>query len=155
MRGLLLRALPVCFVALTTGCFLTEPFVGTPVAPPTPTHAYWQQVNAILGEKATGRELKDNIALIQRQTDQLLNLSPEGVDQELVATVGELIRCEEDVIRIGAMFDNDATALKTNKEMAVTFSGANSKALEVKKKLKAMRAALNSRYNGGFASPGW
>jgi hypothetical protein len=152
MRGFTLRALPVCLAAVVTGCFSLNSFLGTTAAaPPTPTHAYWRQASAILTQKAAGRELKDDVQLVLTQATALRELSPTDVDPALVAAVDEVVRCEEEVVRVADLFESTAERLKTNQAMAVTFADANRKASEAKKKLKALRAVLNARYGGGFA----
>ena len=153
MRGFTLRALPVCLVAFVTGCFSFNSFLGTnsAVAPPTPTHAYWQQASAALAMKGAGRDLKDDVNLIRAQTALLRDLPPADVDPALVAAVEDVVRCEEEVIRVADLFESDGARLKTNQAMAVTFADANRKASEAKKKLKTLRAVLNARYGGGFA----
>jgi hypothetical protein len=155
MRGFTLRALPVCFVAVVAGCFSTGGSVGTRNGPaPTPTHAYWRQVSTILAQKATSGEMSDNVRLVRTQTDALRALSPEGVDQTLVSAVDEVIRCEEEVLRVAAMANNDVGILKSNQVMAQTFADANRKAAEAKKHLKGLRDSLNARLDGGFAPIG-
>jgi hypothetical protein len=154
MRGLLLRALPVCFVAAVAGCF-NMPGVGTSSQPPTATHVYWQQVNGILSQKPNSTEMKDLSTMLQKQNDALGKLSTEGVDPELVSTVAELIQCEEKVIEVAATADNNPAVLQQNQIMAQSFDSATRKASEVRKKLKAMRSALNARCGSGFVSAGW
>jgi Asp-tRNA(Asn)/Glu-tRNA(Gln) amidotransferase A subunit family amidase len=152
MRGFTLRALPVCFVAAVTGCFSTGGAVGPAGGPPpTPTHAYWRQVGAILSQKSTTKEWRDAVALVQRQTAALQELSTEGVDPALASAAAEVIRCEEEVLNVASMFDNNPAELKKNQAMAVTFADANRKASEAKKRLKGLRDALNARLGGGFA----
>jgi hypothetical protein len=155
MRGFTLRALPVCFVAVVAGCFSTNGSVGTNSGPAaTPTHAYWRQVGGLLAQKATSSELKDNVRLIRAQTDALRALSTEGVDPALVLAVDEVIRCEEEVLRVAATADNDVGILKENQVMAQTFAEANRKATEAKKHLKGLRDSLNARLGGGFGPIG-
>jgi hypothetical protein len=154
MRAFLLRAAPVCLVVLATGCFLTRPFAGTEAAPRTPTHAYWQQVDAALSRKPASGDLKGLVELVRTQTDTLRELSPEGVDADLVAAVDEVVKCEEEVLRVAEMFGSDPEVLRTSKEIAVVFSDANRKAADAKKRLKALQKALNARHGGGFASIG-
>jgi hypothetical protein len=154
MRGIMLRALPVCIAVFATGCFLTSPSVGTPVAARTPTHAYWQGAGAVLAQKSTGGEMKDLVVLVRTQTDALRALSPEGVDPALVAAVDDIIKCEEEVLRRADMVGNDPSVLKTNQAMALAFAEANRAAAESKKRLKALRGSLNDRHGGGFAPIG-
>jgi hypothetical protein len=159
MRGFVFRALPVCLVAFVAGgCLLPMPgglfSTANSGAKATPTHAYWREVGTILAKKSAARTLKDDVQLIETQTQALRGLSPEGVDPELVAAVEDLIKCEEKVLEVGAMFEFREAELKTNKAMALTFSDANVKASEAKKRLKALRGTLNDRHGGGFASMG-
>ena len=153
MRGFTLRALPVCLAALATGCLSLSNFLGTgaPAPAPTATHAYWQRATAVLAQKPPSTELKDLVKLVQKQTDELRELSAEGVDPGLVAAVDEVVRCEEEVIRIAATANNDPGVLRTSQLMAQAFADANRKASEAKKRLKALRGSLNDRYGGGFA----
>ena len=154
MRGFILRALPVCFFVFTTGCFLTAPFVGTPVAPRTPTHAYWQGADTALAQKTTAGDMKSLVTLVSAQTKALRELSPEDVDPALVAAVEEIIKCEEEVIRVAETAGYDPSVLKTNQLMAQVFADANRKAADAKKRLKALRGPLNERHGGGFAPLG-
>jgi hypothetical protein len=156
MRGFMLRALPVCFAALATGCFLMGNSVAPDSAKPaaSATHAYWQGANAALAQKAAGADLKSLVALVRAQTDALRELSPEGVDQTLAAAVEDVIKCEERVIEVAEMFNGDVAALKTNQAMAKAFADANRQAEEAKKRLRALRGPLNDRHGGGFASLG-
>ncbi len=149
MRGLLLRALPVCLVALASGCFTTSS-ERAPTVPRSATHAYWQQAGAVLARKPAGDDMGSMVKLVEYQTDALHDLSPEGVDPALVAAVGEVIKCEDEVLRVGATFNFSPAELKINQPMAVVFADANRKAAESKKKLKAMRGELNARHGGGF-----
>ncbi len=118
----------------------------------TPTHVYWRQVGAILGRKPVGDELIDLVKLVQEQTDALRELSPEGVDAELVAAVDEVVRREKDVLGIAATADYDRGNLKKNESLAKSFADANRKAAEAKKRLKSLRDSLNARLHGGFES---
>jgi hypothetical protein len=155
MRGFTLRAVPVCFVVLAAGCFTTKSeFKVTEPTPRSPTHTYWQGVNATLSRKAAGNDLKSILQLVRAQNDALRELSPEGVDETLVAAVDEVIRCEEDVLRIAEMCENDATKLRSSKEMVGAFGAANRKAADAKKQLRALRDTLNTRHGDGFAPLG-
>jgi hypothetical protein len=151
MRGIFLRALPVCLLAFITGCFTFSGALAPPATPRTETHAYWQKVNEILSRKPASTELKSMIQLVHEQTDALRELPTEGVDKDLVAAVDELIHCEEVVLDRADLADNNVEVLRQNRPMAELFAGANKKATEAKKKLWALRDALNSRYGGGFA----
>jgi hypothetical protein len=152
MRGIILRALPVCVLAFTTGCFMFQgQRAATPAAPPTETHAYWQKVGEIMARKPISAELKDMLKLVREQTDAWSELPTEGVDADLVASVETLIRCEEDVLRQGEFAGNDVEILRRSQGLAVGFASANKKATEAKKRVWALRDALNSRYGGGFA----
>ncbi len=154
MRGIILRALPVCFVAFVAGCFTFGGNSAPPETARTPTHAYWQKANAALAQKPTSGEMKALVQLIRTQTDALRELSPEGVDPALVAAVDEVIKCEEEVLRRADMVGDDPTVLKTSEPMARAFAEANHKAAEAKKRLKALRGTLNEHHGGGFAAIG-
>jgi hypothetical protein len=158
MHGILLRALPACLVALAVGCFTTNnevaPATKSAPAPATVTHAYWQGAAAALSRKPTSGEMKDLVQLVTVQTDALRALSPEGVDPALVQATEEVLRCEEEVLRIAELFNNDAAKLKENQAMALTFADANRKASEAKKRLKALRGPLTERCGAGFAPIG-
>jgi hypothetical protein len=159
MRGFTLRALPVCVAAFAVGCFSLSGNgnVGTPAAgtgKATPTHEYWQKANAALSQKPTNGEMKALVQLVQAQTDALRELAPDGVDPVLVAAVEDVVKCEEEVIRVAEMAGSDVTVLKTNQVMAQSFAAANQKAADAKKRLKALRGSLNDRYGGGFAPIG-
>ena len=154
MRGIILRALPVFVLTCATGCFLTNGG-GSPqasLAPPTPTHAYWQQTGAILAEKPVNGELPTLLALVGRQTDALGKLSPDGVDPTLVAAVQEVIRCEQKVLEIAETADNDEKVLRATQVTAKAFGDANKAASDAKKRLKALRGPLSERYGRGFTS---
>jgi hypothetical protein len=154
MREFTLRALPVCFVAVVGGCLSTNGPGGTTGGPTTtPTHAYWRQVNAVLARKPSGDDMKALVKLVQEQTDALRALSPEGVDTELVSATEEVVRCEEEVLRVAALSDYDTANLKKNQTLAVAYSEANRKAVEAKKRLKGLRGPLNARLGGGFEAP--
>ena len=72
MRGIMLRALPVCVLAFATGCFMFQgERASTSATPPTETHAYWQKVGEILARKPISTELKDMLKLVREQTDAL------------------------------------------------------------------------------------
>lgn len=132
MRGLL-RALPVCLVALA-GCFTTgseNPPVGG--APPT----YWQQANAILSRKPAADDLRSNLALVRQQADALRELSSEGADPAVVAAVEQVVRCEDEVSRIALLANDDPAVFKQSQMLATQFSDANRKAADAKKRLKA------------------
>jgi hypothetical protein len=156
MRGFTLRALPVCVAAFAVGCFSLSGNVGTPAAGKgaTPTHAYWQKASTAIAQKPTSGDMKGLVQLVQAQTDALRDLAPDGVDEALVAAVEDVVKCEEEVIRVAEMAGSDVTVLKTNQVMAQSFAAANQKAAEAKKRLKALRGALNDRYGGGFAPMG-
>jgi hypothetical protein len=132
MRGLL-RALPVCLVALA-GCFTTgseSSHIGG--APPT----YWQQANAILSRKAASDDLRSNLALVRQQADALRELPSEGADPAVVAAVEEVVRCEDEVSRIALLANDDPAVFKQSQLLAAQFSDANRKAADAKKRLKA------------------
>jgi hypothetical protein len=156
MRGFTLRALPVCFVALVVGCFSTSGSVGTNKSglPPSATHAYWHQVGAVLAQKATSSEFSDNVKLIRLQTSSLRAISQEGVDQTLVLAVDDVIRAEEEVLRVAEMANNDVGIMRANQATAKEFADANRRAAEAKKHLKGLRDSLNARLNGGFGPIG-
>ena len=153
MRKLTLRAVPVCLLVVATGCFSTGGLFSSnaPPATPTPTTAYWQKVSVTLAIKPTGGDMKSMVQLIRTQTEQLRTLSPDGVDAELVAAVNEVVKCEDEVLRRAQLVGNDPEILRKSKEMATVFADANRKAADAKKRLRAMRTTLNSRYGGGFS----
>jgi hypothetical protein len=151
MRGIMLRALPVCVLAFTTGCFMFQgQQAPTSATPPTETHAYWQKVGEIMARKPISAELKDMLKLVREQTDAWSELPTEGVDTDLVAAVEALIRCEEDVLRQAEFAGNDVETMKRSQGLAMGFASANKKATETKKRVRALRDTLNSRYGGGF-----
>jgi hypothetical protein len=153
MRGFMLRALPVCFVAFAAGCFFTKDSVAPSAAAPTSaTHTYWQGVSAALAQKPVGGDLRSMLAAVRSQTDALRELQPDGVDETLVAAVNEVIRCEDEVLRVAELAGNDATILRSRREMVGAFQGANRNAAEAKKRLRGLREALNARHGGGFAA---
>lgn len=153
MRGFTLRAVPVCLAVFACGCFLTSggraPEGGP--AKPTPTHAYWQQVGAILAQRPTGQDLPAMVSLVRTQTDALRELPTEGVDPDLVAAVESLIKCEAEVLRRADMVDSDPARLRASKELAQVFADANRAAAESKKRVRALQPTLNTRHGGGFA----
>jgi hypothetical protein len=156
MRGYMLRALPVCFVAFAAGCFTFPGNLGnfgTPAVPRTATHAYWQGASTALSQKPSG-DMRELVQFVRTQTNALRELSPDGVDPALVAAVEDVIKCEEEVIRIAEMAGNDPTVLRTSQAMTQMFGDANRKAAESKKRLKALRGPLNDRHGGGFAPMG-
>ncbi|QJW99728.1 hypothetical protein [Frigoriglobus tundricola] len=150
MRGIMLRALPVCVAAFATGCFLTNSSVGPATSHNTPTHAYWHEVGAVLTEKSTGNDMKDLLPFIRNQTEKLRTLSTDGVDPALVAAVADLVKCEDEVLRRADMAGEDPSVMRSNKEVAAAFAEANRLAFESKKRLAAMRDSLNDRLGGGF-----
>jgi hypothetical protein len=156
MRGTILRALPVCVLAFTSGCFLlgNSPFGGTPPQQQTETHVYWQKVNEALSRRPATQDVPAMLKLIREQNAALGELSPEGVDKDLVAAVEELIRCEQDVLEKAEWAGNNVENLKQSQFLAAQFAGANRKAADVKKRLRALREPLNSKYGGGFAAMG-
>jgi|GEM_PF-3365953 len=151
MRGFIFRALVVYSIAGATGCFLTNNTnrIGTST-PKTATHAYWQKVGEIFARKATSGDMKALVQLVREQTDALKELSPEGVDGDLVAAVDEVIRCEEEVLWRAEMAGNDAEMMRRSQEIAKMFADANRKASGAKQKVKGMRKLLDERYGGGF-----
>ena len=155
MRGIMLRALPVSFVAFAVGCFSLGGSGSGPTVPaPSATHAYWQKVNEVLAQKPAGSEMKALVQLIRTQTDALRELDADGVDPALVAAVADVIKCEEEVLRRASIAGDDPTVLKTSEPMARAFADANHKAAEAKKRLRALRGPLNDRLGGGFAALG-
>lgn len=150
MRGFTLRAVPV-FAAFACGCFLM-PKTPDPNAAPAaaPTRAYWQQVSATLAQKPAGSDLPALVTLVRAQTEALRALPTDGVDAELVTAVEAVIKAEDEVLRRAEMADNSAAVLKENKQMAQVFADANRAAADAKKRVKALRPALNDRYNNGF-----
>jgi hypothetical protein len=154
MRGFTLRALPVCLVAFAAGCFFTNGSLApnTAGSAPTATHTYWQGVNGALSQRSTGADLKSMLDAVRAQTNALRDLPSEGVDEALVAAVDDVIRCEEEVLRVAEMFGNDATVLRSSREAAGTFGAANRKATDAKNRLRGLRDVLNSRHGGGFAT---
>ncbi len=155
MRGLMLRAVPVCFVVFASGCFLM-PRTPNPYADPSsqPTRAYWQKVNSILAEKPTSGELLALVGLVRKQTDALRELPTEEVDADLVAAVNNVIKCEDEVLRRAEMANNDPGVLKSSRDLAVVFADANRAAAEAKKRVKALQPTLNTRHGGGFSVTG-
>ena len=153
MRGFTLRAAPVCFVAFAVGCF----FINSSVAPTdtapavSATHTYWQGESAALAQKPAGNDLKSMLRTVRTQTDALRELPSDGVDESLVVAVAEVIKCEEDVLRVAETAGNDVAVLRSSREMAGAFQSANRKAADAKKRLRGMRDALNTRHGGGFA----
>ena len=156
MRGFTLRLAPVCFVALAAGCFFTKDSVAPSTAGPAPTatHTYWQGVSAALAQKPAGADLRSMLQAVRSQTDALRELSPDGVDEALVAAVTEVIRCEEEVLRVADMAGNNPMLIRSSREMAATFQSTNRKAADAKKRLRELREALNARHGGGFAQLG-
>jgi hypothetical protein len=153
MREFTLRAAPVCFVAFAMGCFFTKNSVApTTDAPPSATHTYWQGVSAALAQRPAGNDLRSMLAAVRSQTDALRELPSEGADETLVAAVAEVIRCEEEVLRVAEMAGNDAKILRSTREMAGAFQNANRTAADAKKRLRGLREALNARHGGGFAA---
>src|SRR5215218_2918819 len=147
MRGFTLRAAPVCFVAFAMGCFFTSNSVApTTDPPPSATHTYWQGVSAALAQRPAGQDLKSMLAAVRLQTAALRELPSEGVDETLVAAVDEVIRCEDDVLRVAETAGNDAKTLRSSREMAGAFQTANRKAADAKKRLRGLREALNARH---------
>lgn len=153
MRGFTFRAGPVCFVVFAVGCFFTNNSVAPTTAESgsSATHTYWRGVNAALAQKPAGQDLASMIAAVRAQTDALRDLPTDRVDTALVAAVSDVIRCEEEVLRIADVTGGDLTALRQSKEMAGAFQGANKKAADAKKRLRALRDGLNERHGGGFA----
>ncbi|MBP3957589.1 hypothetical protein J8F10_20260 [Gemmata sp. G18] len=154
MRGFTLRAVPVYFVAFACGCFGKQDVQRTDGAPPSPTHAYWRQVSAVLAQKPAGENIPAYVSLVRTQTDGLRDLPTDGVDADLVSAVASVIKCEDVVLQRADLIDNDPARLKESKELAQAFSSANRAAAESKKRLKALQPALNSRHGGGFAPMG-
>lgn len=153
MRKFTLRAAPVCAAAFLVGCFFTNSSVApTAAKPPSATHAYWQGAGAALGQRPGGQDFGSMIRAVRAQTDALRELPTDGVDEALVAAVDEVIRCEEEVLRVAEVCGNDAKTLRSNREMAGTFQAANRKAADAKKRLRALREQLNERHGGGFAA---
>ncbi|MCI0704322.1 MAG: hypothetical protein L0241_24960 [Planctomycetia bacterium] len=152
MRKLLLAA-PVFAAVFAVGCFSTSGWMSATRAPitPTPTHTYWQKVSAILAQKPASTDLRTMMELVRTQTEALLELSPDGVDAELVAAVEELIKSEEGVIRMAEMIGYNSENLRNSRELSVLFSDANRKAADAKKKIKLLQKPLSARYGGGFA----
>jgi hypothetical protein len=148
-------AVPLCAV-LAIGCFFTNaarsPDAGA--VRTTPTHTYWQKVGTILAQKPANTDLRTMMQLVRTQTEALMELSPDGVDAELVAAVEELIKCEEEVIRVAEIAGNNSENLRMSQALSGLFSDANRKAADAKKKVKAMQNSLSARYGGGFASIG-
>lgn len=153
MRGFLFRALPVCFVAFATGCLSAGGLLSPRSAEPaTPTHAYWQGAGAALAQKPASQDLPGMLAAVRAQTDALRALPTEGVDADLVSAVNELIACEEKVLAVAETADNKAHLIRESKGMAAAFGEANKRAADAKKRLRALRDALNAKYGGGFAA---
>ncbi len=155
MRGFTLRSAPVCVVAFAVGCFsLSGNVCEMPTRERTVTHTYWQGVNAALSQRPAGQDLKSMLQTVRVQTDALRDLSSDGVDETLVAAVNDVIRCEEEVLRVAEVAGNDAGTLRSSRELAGTFQAANRKAADAKKRLRALRDPLNARHGGGFAALG-
>ncbi|MBY0458076.1 MAG: hypothetical protein K2V38_12110 [Gemmataceae bacterium] len=152
MRRVSLRAVPVCLVALACGCFLTDGSREQKAAgaPPSPTHDYWYKVGAILARRPAGADLPNLLALVRDQTEALRGLPTDGVDPELVAAVAEVIAREQDVLDRAELFDGNEKVLRSSKEMAGAFAGANRAAAEAKKRVRGLQPALNARHGGGF-----
>jgi hypothetical protein len=156
MREFTLRLAPVCFVAFAVGCFFTNSSVAPNTAgtAPTATHTYWQGVSAALSQKPAGADLKSMLQAVRSQTDALRELPPDGVDETLVAAVNEVIKCEDEVLRVAETAGNDAKVLRESRELAGVFQSANRKAADAKKRLRGLRETLNTRHGGGFAQLG-
>lgn len=154
MRGFWLRALPACAVACAVGCFSMNGLL-SPAArePASPTHAYWQDASAALGQRPAGQDLGAMLVAVRAQTDALKALDPAGVDPELVAAVNDVIAREEKVLAIAETADNSAQIIRESKPMAAAFNEANRQAAESKKRLRALRDGLNAKHGGGFAAP--
>lgn len=154
MREFTLRLAPVCFVAFAVGCFFTKSSVAPEAAkaPPTATHAYWQGASAALAQKPAGQDLKSMLDAVRAQTDALRELAPDGVDETLVAAVNEVIKCEDEVLRVAEMAGNDAKGLRSSRGMIESFQSANRKAADAKKRLRGLCEALNASHGGGFAA---
>ena len=153
MRGFTFRAGPVCFIVFAVGCFFTNSSVAPKIAESgaTATHTYWQGVNSAVSQKPAGQDLTGMLAAVRSQTDALRDLPTDGVDAALVAAVADVIRCEEEVLRIADVTGGDVTLLRASKEMAGLFQAANKKAAGAKQRLRALREPLNDRHGGGFA----
>lgn len=154
MRGFTLRAVPVCLVVFAGGCFLNQGVRTSEAGPRSPTHVYWQKAGEVLAQKPAGQDMPSMIKLVRTQTDALRELPTEGVDADLVAAVGAVIKSEDEVLRQADMVDSDPARLKASKQLAQLFANANRAAAEAKKQLKALQPALNQRHGGGFAAIG-
>jgi hypothetical protein len=151
MRGFTFRAAPVCFVVVATGCFLTGKSVAPPAAGATPNHTYWSGVSAALARKPAGQDLQSMLDAVRAQTDALRELPTDGVDTALVAAVNDVVRSEDEVLRLAEMTGGKLDMLRQNKELATTFQTANKRAADAKQRLRALRDSLNERHGGGFA----
>jgi hypothetical protein len=157
MRGTILRAAPACVLALAAGCFTLGNLQKDDGPPRTPTHAYWRQVGEILARPPAAQNMQGMLRLVGEQAAALRDLPTEGVDAELVAAVQDVVKCEQEVLERAEMADSNEEVLRQSREMATLFADANKKAAESKRRLRALREALNARYDGGFApmaSPG-
>jgi hypothetical protein len=151
MRGTILRAAPACVLALAAGCFTLGNLQKDAGPPRTQTHAYWRKAGEILARQPAAQNMPGMLRLVGEQTAALRELPTEGVDAELVAAVQDLVKCEQEVLGRAELADYNEEILRQSREMATLFADANKKAAESKRRLRAMREALNARYDGGFA----
>ena len=154
MRGFWLRALPACAVACALGCFSMNGLLSPSAREPaTPTHAYWQGASAALAHRPATQDIAGMLAAVRAQTEALRALDPAGVDPDLVAAVNDVVAREEKVLAIAETADNSAEIIRSSKPMALAFQDANKQAADSKKRLRALRDALNAKHGGGFAAP--
>jgi hypothetical protein len=152
MRGFTFRAAPVCFIVFATGCFLTKGETpATDKAPRSANHTYWTGVSAALAQRPAGQDLQSMLNAVRAQTDALRDLPTDGVDTALVAAVNDVVRSEDEVLRLADMTGGNLEMLRQNKDLATTFQTANKRAAEAKQRLRALRESLNERHGGGFA----
>ncbi len=151
MRGTILRVTPACVLALATGCFMLGNLHQDTAPPRTETHAYWRKTSEILARTPSTKDMKGMLRLVREQTVALRALPTEGVDAELTAAVQDVIKYEEEVLQRAEMADNNEEILRQSQAMAKLFAEANKKATESKRHLRALRDALNDRYEGGFS----
>jgi hypothetical protein len=155
MRRTLGFILPIVFAA--AGCVSGGPFApyedpGPPNGDKDRTLNYWNGLRGVMSQRTKSDDLRALANLVQRQSETIRGLPPEGVDPELVSTAVAVAKCQEKVIELAEIADFELAGLRASPVVAKQFAEANQQASAAAARLAQLHARLSARYGVAFAA---
>jgi hypothetical protein len=115
------------------------------------TLEYWNGLHGVMSQRTNSDDLRSLANLVQRQSETIRGLPPDGVDPELVAAAGAVAKCQERVIEMAEIADFQLAGLRASPAVAKQFAQANQQASAAGARLAHLHARLSARYGATFA----